>query len=295
MWVRIVGLVAVFGILVSGCSGATERTRLEAPSDSNASSSPATSSRENNPSSSPSPSATPQGPLTYEAVIADGKLTTSKICADYEKKIEAYASAARKRLAGGRGKSGNAYVAADFRRTHPWVKDPLAKRFVQSMVSSATSALNTVSDGQAGLVDVQAYLQASLAACGLDAAHQMAGESVKESVSLGARIRAKANTKPWYARGFKPYGGELAFRWIDNAGVDCSSRCWYWTIEVMSRTGCPSGVYGELGIERGGTAIAWANDSLSYLRPRQKGRLQFITYSDGAYGASGSLGQLTCY
>ena len=221
--------------------------------------------------SSPSPSATPVGPITYEDVITDGKLTTAAICATYEKKIKTYAAAAEKRLSGGRGQTSNAYVAADYRRSHSWVKDPLAKRFSQSMTASATSALNIVSDGRAGTVeDMKPYLQASLAACGLDTAYSKAQGSVTASVSLGAKIRAKANAKPWYPRGFESYDGDLAIRWIDNAGVDCFSRCWYWTMEVISRSGCPSGVYGELGIERGGTAVAWTNDTLSGLRPRQR-------------------------
>lgn len=293
----VVGVVAG-ALLLGGCTSSANDETGSSPAAASAAASPFATPSESPSATVPSASATPSptGPIGYADVVEGGQLTTAAICAAYEKKIATYGGAAAKRLAGGKGKAGNAYVAADYRRTHDWVKDPLVKRFRESMTALATSALNQVSDGQAGLVeDLDAYLAASLAACGLDTAYAKAQSAVQSSVDLGARIRAKANAKPWYPRGFEPFGGDLAIRWIDNADVDCFSRCWYWTLEVVSETGCPSGVYAELSISRGGTAVAWTNDSLSALKPRQRGRMQFITYDDQAYGGTGSLAELNCY
>ena len=203
-----------------------------------------------------------------------------------------------RRIGTAKGKAKDSYAAASFRKNYPWVKDPLETKFEAGMNAAATKALNSVSDGQAGLVDdFEQYLPAALEACGLEKKYADAESKVDESESLAQSIKTKANNKPWYPKGFDEYGfdDDLAVRWIDGAGVDCFSRCWYWTMEVVSQSGCPSGVYGELGIEKNGTAISWTNDSLSYLRPNQRGRLQFVTYDDRAYGGTGTLAELNCY
>jgi hypothetical protein len=223
-------------------------------------------------------------------------VTNAALCAAYDAALHKATAEASRRIADAKGRYRDAWAAASYRRTHPWVKTPLAEPFHQWLHNTAVRGLNVLSDGQAGVIDdLDAYLADSLSACGLEEREDQVATNVAGADRLGEKIRTLANTKPWYPRGFHEYGSDLAIRWLDHAGADCYSRCWYWTLEVVSNEGCPAGLYGEISIEKGGVAVDWTNDSLSSLRPFQRGRLQFVTYSDSAYGASGSLSELSCY
>jgi hypothetical protein len=86
----------------------------------------------------------------------------------------------------------------------------------------------------------------------------------------------------------------LAGKWTRDY-VDCYG-CSYWTLDVVSKNGCPSGVYVEMSILRDGVAVDWTNDSLSSLSPGQKGKLEFRAYLSGSgSNYTGSISESSCY
>lgn len=99
---------------------------------------------------------------------------------------------------------------------------------------------------------------------------------------------------PWYPNGYYSWAMDdnLAWKWISGAGNDCYS-CWYWTIEVISRYGCPGGVYAEFTELNGsGTVVDWTNDSIPSLNAGDKARLQFETWNSST--ETGRLSELNC-
>lgn len=130
------------------------------------------------------------------------------------------------------------------------------------------------------------------------------GESVKSGSLVTLKISdgtgAKSDTgesdpgnSQWMPSGFSEYGQDLAFRWVTDAPPpNCGPKCKYFTIEITSKYGCPSGVYVELNITSNGTVVDWTNDSLPALNSGQLGQLQFITYDQNA--DSGQIVTMTC-
>lgn len=235
-------------------------------------------------------------PLGYEDILGSSSITTAEICDSYQVLLTKYDEVSSKRIARLTDVEDDPYKAASFVNKSDWVTENLSDKVESEFSALATEALNSQSNGKAGTLDsINPYLEASIASCGYTSQLSAIRSASKEVDQEANRIVSAAANKPWYPRGFEEYTDGLAYRWIDGAGVDCYSRCWYWTMEVVAESGCPSGLYGELTIEKNGTAIDWTNDSLPGLRPGQKGRLQFVTYADAAYGGTGSLAELNCY
>ena len=236
------------------------------------------------PSSSPSgddtKEAAPQNG-EYEALLSQpGTLTTKGICAAYERRIKAYQAAATNRVASAKGKSSDPYVAAAYRRTHNWVRDPIAKRFSKSMEDAAVAALNIVTDGKAGQSGpVAPYLTASIDVCGLTSAYAKAVKGVDASLAAGARIRSAADRKPWYPKGYEEWVDGVAFKY--NRGATSAGYLGGWAYNVVSRDGCPVQLYIEVNFTDGGTVVDYGNDLLSSLDPGQRALIQLRTTADG--------------
>lgn len=115
-------------------------------------------------------------------------------------------------------------------------------------------------------------------------------ESVKVFVSLGPeRVReepAVAEPEPqWWPDGYFPVGTNAAFRWAEPTGNPCGrSACIFWRAEVVTKTGCPSGVYAKINILEGVNVVSWTNDTLAALSPNQVGKLTFTKYGMGDRG-----------
>lgn len=292
---RIGIVIATTAVLfISACSS---ESASDAQQESQDSSSQATVETEESPESAsvedPEPDPTPEV-ITYMDVIS-GPITNAEICTSYTELIDRYTAVVDKRTKSLEGKDDDPYKAAKFVGNNGWVYEELSVGFDDDWVAASTQALNSVSNGQAGTVEsLDDYQQASLEACGLDADYSALASSVSSIDREQSSVLSAAESKPWYPKNFSPYGPDLAVKWVD-ASADCFTRCWYWTLDVISRDGCPSGIYGELSIEKNGVAINWTNDTLALLQPGQKGRLQFITYDDRSYGGTGSLAELNCY
>lgn len=294
--VRAAAMLVAATVLLAGCTGGGGGAEPASGSAPAASSSPAESAGAAAPES---PSAAPSvqaGPLSYEDILVDGTYTTEAICTEYRTKIAKYAKAAKGRVSSGSGSAQGPYEAASYRRTHAWVKDELAARFDESLDVSARKALNAVSGNRAGELDsVDAYFRDSIDSCGLSKALQSARALTRKSDALGERIIRQARLKPWYPKGYFEMDEGLAGRWISGASDPCGygPRCWYWTLDVTSKDGCPDGVYVAINMTNGGSVIDWSNDSLPSLRARQTGRLQFYTYDLAADTAE--ISDVSCY
>lgn len=225
----------------------------------------------------------------------DGTYTTPSICASYRAKIDKYAKAASGRIVGGKGKTSNAYDAYDYRKSHPWVKDPMSDRFAASMSASASAALDLLTDGRAEQAEsLGAYLDDSIAACSLTKALAAAQSSVSKSDSLAERIIAKARTKPWYPRGYFEIIDGLAGRWVNGVST-CDYWCRDWNLNVYSRDGCENGVYAKIDISIGDLSVDWTNDTLGYLGRHAVGRLTFVSYYDYDGTLTGTITDASCY
>lgn len=103
----------------------------------------------------------------------------------------------------------------------------------------------------------------------------------------------------WVPAGFSLWSQDsnIAWKWTTNsANYDECDDCIYWLVDVISRNGCPSGVYGSLNIEKSGVTIDWTNDTVPYLGPMEKARLAFekYGYNDSGSNYQGSLTTLNC-
>lgn len=112
------------------------------------------------------------------------------------------------------------------------------------------------------------------------------------------QIEFKAEIEPtWWPSGFVRYDKDIAYRWTTSefSGDACGyGACSYWVLEVSSRFGCPSGVYGEIDIIRNDVVLDWTNDSLASLRANQRGQLVFTKRDLGSGSHSAQLAELNC-
>ena len=108
------------------------------------------------------------------------------------------------------------------------------------------------------------------------------------------RIATMAANAPWYPEGFSEYSTDLAYRWSTNEGGWPCSGCSFWKITVVTKDGCPSGLYGEINISQGGSVVDWTNDLIAYLGPGDSALLTFIRYPYRST-LTGQLVDLTCY
>lgn len=267
MNVRVVGIAVAVVLSVSACGGGADSG---SSSDSGA--------------AAPTAAATSAAPVTFETLLGTQPLTTTAICADYEAVIKPIDTFVGKALVSGQKVVDDAYRSASYRDKVKWVDEDYVAKLGDAMKASATTALNTVSNGRAGeLDDISGYLDASVAACGLTAKYEAAQESAAELNALAEDIDASADSKPWYPRGYFEIVDGFAGKWVDGSDpCGYGPLCWYWHLSVVSEEGCPEGVYVEVNFTQDGTAIDWSNDTLPALRPMQKGRMPFYTYERSA-------------
>ena len=235
-------------------------------------------------------------PLTYEDLVT-GNLSNAEICASYQTLIDKYDAVITKRTKSLDGKSEDPYKAASFKRKNDWVSSNLSSAYEEDWEATATSALNVVSNGQAGQLDsVDQYLEASLQSCGLEDSYRQQTADVSAIDSKQSAVGTAANNKPWYPKGYKEWDSNMAFKYANNKGGDpCGySRCTYGKVQVVTRDGCPSGVYAAMNfLNSAGVVEDYSNDTVPYLAPKQKALLTFKSYSSLGSGTI-QLVELNC-
>lgn len=88
--------------------------------------------------------------------------------------------------------------------------------------------------------------------------------------------------------------GTVAWRWVE--GLDCpsySDGCWH--VDVVTRDGCPDGVYVSLNkLNADETVVGYTNDTLPVLEAGQVGRLTLTASSDDGE-VSGRVAEIDCH
>lgn len=86
---------------------------------------------------------------------------------------------------------------------------------------------------------------------------------------------------PWHPDDYSEFTADVAGKWIRGGKDPCGvgPKCWYWTLDVVTRGDCPDGVYVKANLIDNGTVVDDTIDSVSSLRAGQRARLQFWTYN----------------
>ena len=259
-------------LLAWGCS-AVPAASPPSPQDSKPSSTPT------RPSTPPSPTATP-----YQSLLATTDLATPEICEPYRITLDHFTNAAKKKLSSGKKAKKDPYAASAYAAKAKWLTDRSVSSLDESLNVVSTEALNRLTQGRASeATNASDFLSDSLAACGLVDAASSAEALAQQVDDLAADITALAADRPWYPRGFFELTDGLAGKWVDGARDPCGygPLCWYWTLDVVAKDGCPSGLYLEANLLDGGTVVDWTNDSVPALAQGEKARMQFWTYNRG--------------
>lgn len=129
--------------------------------------------------------------------------------------------------------------------------------------------------------------------CGLSKKYEEIQGIFEESLAARERFILLAESAPWYPENFDGYGDNLAYRWSTfEGGWPCNS-CSFWKVTVMTKDGCPGGIYAELNILKGGTVVGWTNDRIASLRAGQTAVMEFVEYPYRS-GSTGQLTEMTC-
>jgi hypothetical protein len=122
------------------------------------------------------------------------------------------------------------------------------------------------------------------------------------TLSKGAKPEKSVQEAPaldkWWPAGFAPATLEIAVRYTteDYRGDPCPySACDYWVMEVVSKGGCPSGLFLKLNILRGSLVIDSAIDSVSSLRAGQVAEMVFTKRNLGSGTFTSQFSSANCY
>lgn len=122
------------------------------------------------------------------------------------------------------------------------------------------------------------------------------GEDVPMPIPAPSNNSAQINDDSWIPSGFSEYSEDdnIAWRWGTNSETNCTYDSGYcWSVMVITRDGCPSGIYSEIAIlDRSEVQIDFTNDSTTRVLPNTKIKLTFDTYNDDADTAR--VGEISC-
>lgn len=105
----------------------------------------------------------------------------------------------------------------------------------------------------------------------------------EDSLEAIERFNIRADSVPWFPEGYDEILSGVAVKWVTSSSSNDCYRCTYWTADMISKNGCPAGVYAEIDIlDASKRVVGWTNDTLQSLRPGEVGRLQFETYTSSA-------------
>ena len=273
-------------LLLAACGGASGSASGAAGS---------TASESPTPTASTAASASASPPPGYESLVVGGKVTTANICDAYTDTLTKFTENANAQLKTGNKYLGDPYTAAKFVNAVKWVDVDSEERLAILVDTAATSALNIVTDGQAGQVaELAPYIADSMDACGLTTAYTTAKVKASEVNDLAADLNSEAEDKPWYPKGYDEYYGDesLAWKWTEESCGYSSGYCW--TMRVVSRDGCYNGLYGEINIEKNGVVIDYTNDVIGSLGAGKTAKLSFVHFDSGQGTLQGALSELTC-
>lgn len=100
----------------------------------------------------------------------------------------------------------------------------------------------------------------------------------------------------WIPEGFNGWSQDenVGWRWLKSSEFDCEYGDSCWGIMVISKSGCPNGLYAELSLlDKDDVQVGYTNESLSSSLPLQKSKMIFETFEDSAQ--TGRLAEIKCY
>jgi hypothetical protein len=228
----------------------------------------------------------------FDVFLVEGDLAESGVCERYEEVFVTFRDRIEKRQAVIGNKKRDERQAAKFISDKSWTSQSIMPEISEALDEAARTSLREVQMGQFAGEATDRYLRASLTACGQDL-----GALRRESTDLDSKVanlRALAANVPWYPKGFNLFNleGNVAWRWTNDR---CSTSFTYcWTMQVISETGCPTGLYAEVNILQGDTIVGFSNDLLGSLPPGQKAKLEFRDFG-GSGQKTARLTTFNCY
>jgi hypothetical protein len=225
----------------------------------------------------------------FDQFLASEGLASPEVCDRYEAVQGNFEERFAKRNKAIGSKPRDERAAKKFISGNEWTKQKLATDLKMSFRKAAETSLSEIEGGEFKNESIDRYLTASTEACGIDL------QAIERSASgLDARIsalRELAANVPWYPKGFNLLNN-VAWKWTKGACTTSFGYCW--TMEVISDTGCPNGLYAEVNISQGDTIVGYSNDVLGSLPPMQKAKLEFRDFG-GSGTKSAQLTKFNCY
>lgn len=131
---------------------------------------------------------------------------------------------------------------------------------------------------------------------------QLFGTSSENSTISSSSTSSSSNSSSetydtsWIPTDFSGYPSDdnVAWRWATSNETKCSySSGVCWAAMVITRDGCPSGIYAEIAIlDKSGVQIDYTNDTTTRVLPKTKVKLTFDTFNDQAEKAQ--IAEIRC-
>ena len=116
------------------------------------------------------------------------------------------------------------------------------------------------------------------------------------SISTSSSSSTETYDTSWIPTDFSGYPSDdnIAWRWATSKETNCSySSGSCWAAMVITRDGCPSGIYAEIAIlDKSGVQIDYTNDTTTRVLPKTKVKLTFDTFNEQAEKAQ--IGEIRC-
>jgi hypothetical protein len=129
----------------------------------------------------------------------------------------------------------------------------------------------------------------------LDSSSETSSSSTSSTSSSSSSSTANYDTS-WIPSDFSGFQSDnnIAWRWATSKETNCtysSGSCW--AAMVITRDGCPSGIYAEIAIlDKSGVQIDFTNDSTTRVLPKTKVKLTFDTFNEQAEKAQ--ISEIRC-
>lgn len=266
--------------------------------------SPTTTAEAGTPKSRPKPA-----PTRYVQVLPAGmskQRAVTPLCTKYTHAIATWQATAQRRLDATQGVSvSDPY--ADWNFVHQkgmgWLHARAQQTYFGALERLAHTRLLAIAGPKRRYVTntmVSRFSTDSLYLCHDGQAWKRTSAALNRLDSRTSRLLSMAAAKPWYPKGYHPYGdGTIAFQW-DNKISKCQdaysvSGEYCWGMRIITQRGCPSSVYASISILQGQAAIDFSNDTLAGLDPGQVGELAFQAFENTSSQLTGQLKEIDCY
>ena len=239
-------------------------------------------------------------PKRYGQLLVKG-MTAQKaagpLCSQYRDSIDSWTADAKRYLAASATAANDpeGYAAVDYLANSGEFNGKTPDQFQDHLAQLALKRLKAVTRPRITETMLETFTEDSLFICHLGAAAQDTKEKLEAAMNRNDQIVSSANSVPWYPRGWKEVADGIAVDYIENH--DCGySDAYCWGYYVISREGCPSGIYVEVNITNSeGTVVDYSNDTLGSLPAGQRGQLEFQAFQEDAGTLGATITDTSCY